>query len=453
MKYTILGAGLAGLSTAYHLGHQNCILFEKNNYPGGHIHSEKVNGFVWDVGPHVSFTENDYVKDLFIRSVNNNILEYDVNTVNYWNDCWIPHPAQSNLYAIPEPLRTKCLFDLVASRNKNRNTTPLNYDKWLRKAFGDTFTNEFPAKYTRKYWTVDPKYLSVNWIGKRLFFPSVNDVKQGSLHPLKRQTHYVKKVLYPKIGGYQSFGEIFLNNANIIYNKKVKDISFNKKEIIFTDGRSVQYDRLISTLPLPEFILSSDAPSNIKEDAKKLKCSSFLLVNVIADHQTVKSENWIYVYDENMYSTRIYCTENMSPYNGKPGKTGIQVEVYFSDFKKKNVSDNYIAENVIRELIKMGLIKSYSQVNSYLTRWIPWGNVIFDLEYKKKLNNVLSYLENYSLVREYDDLEPLTDWNNKETVRIKLGKILLAGRYAQWKYYWSDDCVLRGRYIKTNINK
>jgi hypothetical protein len=21
---------------------------------------------------------------------------------------------------------------------------------------------------------------------------------------------------------------------------------------------------------------------------------------------------------------------------------------------------------------------------------------------------------------------------------------MLAGRYAQWKYYWTDDCVLRG---------
>jgi len=28
-----------------------------------------------------------------------------------------------------------------------------------------------------------------------------------------------------------------------------------------------------------------------------------------------------------------------------------------------------------------------------------------------------------------------------------MGQLILAGRFAQWKYYWSDDCVLRGKFI------
>jgi len=28
-----------------------------------------------------------------------------------------------------------------------------------------------------------------------------------------------------------------------------------------------------------------------------------------------------------------------------------------------------------------------------------------------------------------------------------LGDVILAGRFGQWKYYWSDDCVLRGKQI------
>ena len=38
----ILGAGLAGLSTSYHLDH-NCDIYEKQDHSGGHIHSEKIN--------------------------------------------------------------------------------------------------------------------------------------------------------------------------------------------------------------------------------------------------------------------------------------------------------------------------------------------------------------------------------------------------------------------------
>jgi protoporphyrinogen oxidase len=45
--YSILGGGLAGLSASYHLGHQNCTIFEKNSYLTGHIHTEIIDGFTW----------------------------------------------------------------------------------------------------------------------------------------------------------------------------------------------------------------------------------------------------------------------------------------------------------------------------------------------------------------------------------------------------------------------
>jgi len=56
------------------------------------------------------------------------------------------------------------------------------------------------------------------------------------------------------------------------------------------------------------------------------------------------------------------------------------------------------------------------------------------------------------LLRENDDLTPATDWSKKQVVKNKLGDIILAGRFGQWKYYWTDDCILRGKYIAENIN-
>ena len=57
--YTILGAGLSGLSVADHLNKQGISfrLYESKSHGGGHIYSEKINGFIWDEGPHVSFTK------------------------------------------------------------------------------------------------------------------------------------------------------------------------------------------------------------------------------------------------------------------------------------------------------------------------------------------------------------------------------------------------------------
>ena len=80
------------------------------------------------------------------------------------------------------------------------------------------------------------------------------------------------------------------------------------------------------------------------------------------------------------------------------------------------------------------------------------ANIIYDHPRRENQNIVLQWLENYELIRELDDLEPMTDWNNLKTKKLR--DLALAGRFAQWKYFWSDDCVLRGRYLANcNNNK
>ena len=84
-------------------------------------------------------------------------------------------------------------------------------------------------------------------------------------------------------------------------------------------------------------------------------------------------------------------------------------------------------------------------VESVHTKLIPYANIIYDHSRRKNQEIILNWLEKYGLIRESDDLEPITDWNAITSGTI--GDIALAGRFAQWKYFWSDDCVLRGKYI------
>lgn len=119
----ILGAGLAGLSASYHLGHEKCLILEKNLHAFGHLHADFRDGFTWDQGPHVSFTKHEYVKNLFAKSVEGDFDEYEVKTANYYRGSWIDHPAQSSLYQVPEPLRSECLNAFLASRETEQNSS------------------------------------------------------------------------------------------------------------------------------------------------------------------------------------------------------------------------------------------------------------------------------------------------------------------------------------------
>ncbi len=79
---------------------------------------------------------------------------------------------------------------------------------------------------------------------------------------------------------------------------------------------------------------------------------------------------------------------------------------------------------------------------------MPYANVIFDHNRKESQDCILTWLEKFGLVRENDDLDPITDWRKKHLAN--LGNITLAGRFAEWKYHWSDDCVLRRKFIGEN---
>jgi protoporphyrinogen oxidase len=448
-KIVILGAGLAGISASFHLGHDRCMLYEKNYYPGGHIHTEFLDGFTWDEGPHISFTKHQYVRELFEANVDGEYLEYPVETGNYFQGSWIPHPAQSNLYAVPEPLRQRCLEDFLAMRRKEVGASPETYQDWLQFAFGETFATTFPSAYTRKYWTTDAQNLSTDWVGERMYFPSVDDVTRGAAAPLPRQTHYIKNIRYPARGGYMAYANKMVEAARIEFNHELVHVSFDDRTLFFSNGSRVGFSKLVNTLPLPVLIQRSDAPADVQVAATRLSCSSLLIVNVAADHPTARPENWIYVYDEDKYTTRINCTELLSPNNAPAGKTGIQVEVYFSKYKPATESPERIAAKVCSELVEMGLIKSLEAITAVHTKFVPWANVIFDHDRRVALDQVLDWLSQKGLRREDDDLEPITDWDRKlaEPLPDEGQSLFLAGRYAQWKYYWTDDCVLRGLYL------
>lgn len=450
---TILGGGLSGVSASYYLGHNNCKVYEKNNYLGGHIYSQNIDGFVWDEGPHVSFTNNVNVQNLLADSVDFAFSEFPVKIANYYRGTWIPHPAQSNLFAVPQELRDKCLNEIIALHKeveRNLNFTN-NYEEWLKKAFGETFYEHFSKPYTLKYWSVDPKDLTTDWVGQRVALPDLESVKTGYFSESASQDHYIKKIRYPNKGGFYSYLNKIKKGLNYDLNKNLESINFDYKKIRFEDGSEVNYSKLISTIPLPVLIKKSNAPKIIKEEAEKLSCTSVLIINISADHITSFEYNWMYVYDENMLSTRINFTELLSPNNAPLGKTGIQVEVYFSRFNQLRLSIEEVVSKVKSELIEMKIIRNSSHIIGCNYKIVKWANVLFDHQREESLDKILNFLSTKGLSRNTQDLLPMTNWDD---FREQAGSsIFLAGRYSEWKYYWTDDCILRGASLKNSISQ
>jgi protoporphyrinogen oxidase len=449
MEFTIIGAGIAGLSCSYHLGHERCCIIEQKPYVGGHAATHMRNGAFWDEGPHVSFTKSSYVQKLLGWSSESVVLNFPTEVGNWFNGHWIPHPAQCNLHAVPQPLAKSCLDDFLNSRSSNNTLPPTNYQEWLDKAFGHTFARTFPEAYTRKYWTCDPSSLSTDWIGDRVFYPSIETVVAGYNGNPKGDTHYISSVRYPSRGGFQAFLKGMAKGARV-QPDRVTAIDLKLKKLTFLSGIKQDYNTLINTIPLDQLIgLISNVPQEVKDAAYRLKCSSLLLVNILGTNMKRNRFHWLYIYDENMYSTRITQTHLLSPQNTPDEQVGIQVEVYASSYRPFPADHDSIAQKVVEEVLEMQLV---DQVLSVHTNFVQYANIIFDHQRRAAQDLILSFLCQYGLQREPNDLDPLTDWSICEQLD-QLPELVLAGRFGQWKYSWSDDCVLRGKQIASWANE
>ncbi len=418
----ILGAGISGLSASFHLGHRDAVVFEAEHRYGGHIASWARDGFTWDDGPHISFTTNEYVRKLFADNIDGKYEELDIGATNYFRGHWIEHPAQTHLHQVPEPLRSGCLASFLETVSDGSQPEPANYREWLHQAMGPVFAETFPAAYTRKYWTTDPANLDVDWIGIRILRPTVEEVMEGAKGPLGRATYYVatRDSRYPSRGGFGAYTHRLARGANISYGKRVERVDFSRRWLGFSDGTEAEYELLVSTIPLPTLIAADqDAPPGVREAASLLRCTNFLYVQVAANHPTKREEFWVYVYDEDKLSTRISFTEKFSPNNAPEGMTGIQVEVYGSSYRPLPSDQRRVGRRVVDELIEMGLVEGPDSVKSVNVKFVPWGNVIFDLDRRTALAEIDAYLD-------------------------RLG-VLRAGRFAEWKYLMTDACVLSGR--------
>src|SRR5262249_16104290 len=127
------------------------IMFDKNGYHGGHTASFRYeSGFLFDVGPHISFTKDSRIQELFADCVDQEYDTLQINLNNYWRGYCPLHPVQLHLHGLPEDVIVKVITDFIEQRQTVDRPVE-NYAEWLLASFGRSFAELFPMQYTRKY--------------------------------------------------------------------------------------------------------------------------------------------------------------------------------------------------------------------------------------------------------------------------------------------------------------
>ena len=417
MTTLVLGSGIAGISAGCHLKTQGeqVVIFERDNDWGGLCGNFTIDGFRFDKFVHFSFAPDEYTKNIFENS--SPTYAHPSISYNYYNGCWLKHPAQNNLAPLPTDEKVEIIKGFVDRKHTDVEGIQ-NYEEWLRVQYGDYFAEHFPLKYTRKYWGVEANELETKWVGNRMHSPDLEEVLRGAFEVQDKNFYYTNYMKYPKKGGFRSILNTSREGLDIRFNKEVCAIDTANKIVKFKDGTTAVYTRLISSLPLPEIVKMLDnVPEEVKNATENLMHTSGYMVSLGFNKPDIAKYLWFYIYDEDILPSRVYSPNLKSPDNVPEGCSSLQAEIFFSNKAEIPAADK-VLENTINKLIEMGIFKKEDLIVKDI-RFEKYANVIFDKNIYKNRALVLDYLK------------------TKEIESI--------GRFGKWEYMWTHQAFADGR--------
>jgi protoporphyrinogen oxidase len=418
----VLGTGMAGFGAAHRLGIAGIrpIVCDKNPYHGGHTASFRdQQGFLFDLGPHISFTKDTRIQELFAEWVDQQYESVQVKLNNYWRGVRLTHPVQLHLHGLPHDLVVEIIADFVKEREAP--TRAINtYEDWLIASYGKRFAELFPMQYTRKYHLTSADNMSTEWLGPRMYRPSLEEMLRGALAPWTPEVHYITHFRYPSDGGFASYLRHLPSMADLRLNHELLAVDPAHRQLHFSNGNTLEYGALVSSIALPDLVpMIAGAPRDVLDAAQRLACSTCVLVNIGVNRPDLSEAQITYFYDQDISFTRLSFPHMLSSTNVPPGCGSIQAEVYFSSkYRPLTQSSEDLIDQVIRDLHRSGTLRDGDQILTRSAFVVRYANVIFDLDRARALETVHGYLDDVG--------------------------IAYCGRYGDWGYLWTDESFKSG---------
>jgi len=374
----ILGAGPTGLGAAYRLqelGYKNWSIFEAADVVGGLARSftdEK--GFTYDVGGHIIASHYDYYDKLVDKLLGNDFTRMQRQAWIYLMNTWIPYPFQNNIRYLPLNALIECLMGMIKAQSADNTGKQINnFRQFTLAHFGEGIANYFMLPYNFKVWAHPAEIMSKDWIGERVATVDIERILRNIIAQKDDVTfgphNWFKFPLYGGTGGLFSRYVPYIQD-HLHLKTPATGIDPLKRTVTFANGCSIEYDFLLSTMPLTELLAVIDGvPSEISDYSKDLLYSSGFSIGVGINRPTETNKCWMYFPEANTPFYRVTYLSQYSPHIAPANTTLFLAEV--SESRYKPVSRERLLEATIDGLITVGLMEENERNLIIATKVIP----------------------------------------------------------------------------------
>lgn len=422
-RVVIIGAGLTGLSVAYHLeqnGFYDYQLFEKDERIGGLCKSVQQDGFTFDYTGHLLHCSDAYFKTFLDATIGMDALgSIERRSWVYSHDVYTPYPYQQNLYGLPTDVIVDCVEGYV---NKPARTDGYrSFREWVLQEFGEGFGNHFFFPYQGKIFAYDIDAISASWTGRFVPNTSLKQILQGALErPQAEPVGYNAQFWYPKQGGIEiwlrAIAQRLRNPIATLHAVEALDVT--RKKIHFTNGGTASYDTLVSTMPLDYCMRTIRSSDDVlfQYAATNLRCNSVMNINLGVARDDISDKHWIYLPELEYQPYRIGFPHNFTPHAVPEGSSSLYAEYAF--MPHDDISHTQRVDSTIASVQKLLSIGDH-EIQTTCVLEIPHAYVIYDA---------------------WRD-----EWVPKIDARLRQEDIASIGRYGAWKYSSMQEAVLEGK--------
>lgn len=427
-KVVIIGAGLTGLSAAYHLeknGFFDFELFEKEDEVGGLCRSKFQDGFTFDYTGHLLHINDQYFGKLVEDIVGiNNFEQINRRSYIYSKDTYTHYPFQVNLKGLPSYVITECIEQFVQRPKIN---CPKNFYQWVQTHFGEGLGKHFFFPFQNKIFDYNIKKITPLWTGRFVPQTSLKQMIEGAIKdPDNQHIGYNSSFYYPKDGGIQ----FWVNKLATQIKTPIKTgfaaqkIDLKNKTIKFDNGHIEKYQTLINTAPLDIFLkfCKESSDSSLQKAIPKLLANSVVNFNLGINRENLSDKHWIYFPEEKYPFYRMGFPHNFAKSAAPKNCSSLYGEFSFTNKPK------HIVEQRLKESLKQA--KEVLQISD--------ADILTEC--------IIHIKHAYVIYNQWRDtnISKIHAQFNKQAVHS-------IGRYGEWKYSSMQEAVLDGKKVVDQI--